>query len=416
MKVGDDFPKILMRKIVDILIEADGPMSIDDIYRKLVNAGHPTTIEYMGRPLSLHMCVHNYVKSNSQLSNVILELNNKFLFLPQFVSTDLQECQDQLSLCSRASLTGNIGHIEKLINLLTTHTDIMSWANSNRTSNNPEDRYYSYLFLFNDSKPARFINEALKDSNFRVKCLAIMNIRKANNTGIGKIAALISDDNYSALISSLYFPHDKLLKAFSDMINSKDEEIIKRGVNGIMKDRRFKSIPVMIGVLNNIDPHKWLTIFDENYRSKFESHIERVSSAQGRLPDKVREQLLDMCKSNNLVVQKLAFKAMRNNWLKSDLNTLDGIITNNNPLATELKLEALYKKKSPKRLSTAKSYLKNKAHKSVRNATIKILGERGTAAELKFLMDIFKDQSEQDKYDIATLIEAIKKLQSRKIP
>lgn len=155
-----------------------------------------------------------------------------------------------------------------------------------------------------------------------------------------------------------------------------------------------------------------LTIFTDQYMDGYEKYIDQLSSKQGRLSDEVRKQLLKLCESKNPTTQRLSFLAMRNKWLKSDLSTLEKLETSSNPAATKLKLEAIYKKKSPNRLSISKSYL-NKAQIGIRNVAVEVMGDYGSDSELKILLGILKTETDGDQYnyDTATLLEAIKKLQ-----
>ena len=180
MRVGSDFPNVLMRKIIKVLVRANYPMTFDDIYDELVKAGHPTSLTSDVGPFTLHACVNNYIKTELRKGGIIREINNGLVYLPRAVFRNLEDCAKHHSQFTENHPIGYVYHIEQILNLLKSEPDILSWAKNNQHNTDPEIKYYSYLFLIDSAKTSKYVSEALADSNYRVNCLGIFNI--ANST------------------------------------------------------------------------------------------------------------------------------------------------------------------------------------------------------------------------------------------
>lgn len=410
MKVGPDFPRELLRKIVKILAQANYPMSIDDIYNELVKAGHPTNLTSETGPLSLRLCVQNYIRTELRKSSNIREVNKGLVYLPRAVFTDQQECEKHHSQFTNNHPVAYTYHIEKILSLLKSESDMLSWAKAHRHDVDTEIRYLSYLFLIHNSKTSKYVSEALADNYYRVNCLALFSIPKSTKTNMRKAVKLLRDEDYGTLISSIKNPSDIFLDAYEQLARSNNLEHVKIALNGLLADGRIESLPVLVSVFEEMEVESYHRLFTDDFMSRYTNHISQVSSGRGQFPEKIKNFIIEKCQSDNPTSQRLAFLALKKKWLKSDLDALEKIETENNPIATGLKLEAIYWKKSENRFSIAESLL-NATHPGIRNATVGVMGDSGSAPELRLLMSIFNDETKQNKYDIAILIEAIKKLQ-----
>jgi len=411
METAKEFQEKMTKKILEVLSQADRPMMADEICTELVSQGHSTSTEFNQTTLSLPLLVKNYLSSVDPHFQVSFEFYNGFIYLPQKTFTQLKDCQQHITNLPEYLPAGYMLHLEEIERLLTLPQDILDWANLNRTNSDAKVRYYAFLYLINEINPSSIVKEMLLDSSFRINSLAVLNISKARNAEIAKIVSMLRDDKYTGLIASRVFSHDKLLKAYSDLIISGTDDQMVMGIEGIMNDKRFKSVPVLLSALATVGLDKWLSLFEEEFEARIKNYVERTSSTLGKLSDSERNQIMDSCDSSNQLIQNLAFKAMDKRWLKVDLDKLEQINTDENAFATELKLETLYKKNSPNRASISKSYLAS-TQISIRHTALKILGERGSETELKMLMEIFKSEKERDRFDLPMLLKAIKKLQS----
>jgi hypothetical protein len=408
MGVGDYTFIEIEIKVIETLNDAKGVMSADNICTELLNAGYPKILQIDGVLNPLNSLVNEILDYYLNHSKVIVGLKAGFIYLPLISCIDLQECQAQIASVADQNFV-LLPHYMKMLGYLKAHPDIISWAEVNKKNKDREVRFFSYLFLLHVTKMDKYVSEAATDNDARIKCLAIANIYNADDAGAKKIAALMNDEDYAELILSLNFNHDELLIGFTKMASSNHIEDIIYGIKGIMKERRFEGIPVLIDGIGGIEIENYLSIFDETFELEIETHIKHICSRQGKLPPKVRDQLIDQCNSKEFNVQKYAFMAMENKWLKSDVPNIEKINTDSSDVATGLKLKALYKKDSPNCLTIAESYL-SYPHSAFRNTVVEVMGVFGSKAEKSVLMRIFSDENERDKFDLTILLKAIKKL------
>ena len=259
------------------------------------------------------------------------------------------------------------------------------------------------------------IIKALTDPNTKIKTAAISYVDTNSSDPVKKHLCDVMDDYdlYSyAQAKAFNFRDDIVYSKYLELAKSSDFEMAKLPAQILFHGGYATILPSQLKILEYWDDYK------ENFEAlgfmqpKLESYIVGRATNYNRLPRKVKDSIITYCNSTDLNLQNKAMQCMEGKWAKSEFKMLESIGTTDNPLSQKLQIQEMARLNASKSLSAAVELIKD-PDQFVRNAAIEVVGEHGSEVELLILLDIFKDQAKQDQFDIATLLEAIKKLQGR---
>ncbi|MCH7497119.1 MAG: HEAT repeat domain-containing protein [Candidatus Marinimicrobia bacterium] len=306
-------------------------------------------------------------------------------------------------------ITKDIGTLEKKINKPLSHSmisDILNDADHDlriltirlsQEDNNLDDE-------IKDSVLAK----GLEDSDVRVRCASLILVPDRPGEAVeAAVIDLLSDSLLQEeVLSCIKF--DRILAAYpiiGEMSLSADEDICRMGVHYLAHIDSYEAVPHMIKYLDQMGGSE---IYEENYEIIKNNCLDTARGVE-RMPTHVKDALVEYCVSEDLVIQTLALRCLASRWVTADIPTIEAINCDKNPLAVELKLRALYKKKAPKSIDLAKKYL-NSEHSGIRTAAMEVLGDIGGKAELKLLREIAVDT---ERHDTPTAMEAFHKIKER---
>jgi len=266
-----------------------------------------------------------------------------------------------------------------------------------------------------EAKKEDLILQGLKDANKKINTAAIGYVTASSSREILlKICDLMEDDVIyrTAQLKSYECNDEKIYAKYLELAKDEDFELARLPADLLLLAEYAIAIPFQFKILENWEDYK------ENYKRlgftqiEVEDRITGLANRYIRLPRLVKDDLIKYCHSTDLNIQNKAMQCLEGKWAKSEFKLIESIVTTDNPLSRKLQIKEMARLNAAKSLSTAVVLLSD-PDQHVRDAAMEVVGEHGSEVELLILLDIFKDQAKQDQFDIATLLEAIKKLQGR---
>ena len=266
-----------------------------------------------------------------------------------------------------------------------------------------------------EAKKEDLILQGLKDANKKINTAAIGYVTASSSREILlKICDLMEDDVIyrTAQLKSYECNDEKIYAKYLELAKDEDFELARLPADLLLLAEYAIAIPFQFKILENWEDYK------ENYKRlgftqiEVEDRITGLANRYIRLPRLVKDDLIKYCHSTDLNIQNKAMQCLEGKWAKSEFKLIESIVTTDNPLSRKLQIKEMARLNAAKSLSTAVVLLSD-PDQHVRDAAMEVVGEHGSEVELLSLLDIFKDQVKQDQFDIATLLEAIKKLQGR---